>query len=179
MFWVFLKIINPPSVFEVGCICDLKAYRYSVRNKVQRESCSKVDLWTFWLKDPYLVSFSRLSFEYDVRSLIIVTIRRYCTGKNAPILSHSDLDLQKLDPFLYGSIPFMIIYQYKYVVQPYRLNYGTIGTCLRKGLCISMVDCEGTTTGLERKWSFKKWWISYLSNVKWRHLLKNLLPREI
>ena len=42
----------------------------------------------------------------------------------------------------------MIMYQYQYVVQPDRLNYGTIGTCLRKGLCISMTDCEGTTTGL-------------------------------
>ena len=46
----------------------------------------------------------------------------------------------------------MTIYQYQYVVQPYRLNYGAIGACLRKGLCKSMTDWEGTTTGLERKW---------------------------
>ena len=34
--------------------------------------------------------------------------------------------------------PFMITYQYQYVVQPDRLNNGTIGTFLRKGICISM-----------------------------------------
>ena len=38
-----------------------------------------------------------------------------------------------------------IIDQYQYVVQPDRLNYETIGTCLRKGPCISMTDCEVTT----------------------------------
>ena len=78
-------------------------------------------------------------------------IQRYCTGKNAPILSHSELDLQNIDPFLYGSIPYMTINQYQYVVQPYKLNYRTIGTCLRKGLCISMKDCERITAGSERK----------------------------
>ena len=95
---------------------------------------------TFWLKDQYFASFSRLSLEFEVRSLIIAKIKRYWPGKNAPFLSHSDLDLQKSDPFLYGSIPFMTMYQYQYVVQPDRLNYGTIGTCLRKGLCISGTD---------------------------------------
>ena len=79
-----------------------------------------------------MASFSGLSFEYEVKSIIIAKIQRYCNGKNAPILSH--IDLQNIDAFLYGSIPYMIIYQYQYVVQPYRLNYGTIGTCLRKGL---------------------------------------------
>ena len=62
------------------------------------------------------------------------------TRNNAPILGQSDLDLHNIDPFLYGSISFMIIYQYQYVVQTYRLNYGIIGTCLRKGLSISMTD---------------------------------------
>ena len=155
----------------------------------QKESATRElqECWplTFWLKDQYLASFLRLSFEYEVRSLIIAKISRYFTGKNAPFLSHSDLDLQNIDPFLYGDIPFMIMYQYQYVVQPDRLNNGTIGTFLRKGLCISMTDCEGTTTGIERKWrqlymkSFEKWWIQYLGNMNWRQLLKNLLPQEI
>ena len=78
-------------------------------------------------------------------------ISRYFTGKNAPFLNHSDLDLQNIDPFLYGGIPFLIMYQYQYVVQPDRLNNGTIRIFLRKGLCISMTDCEDTTTGIERK----------------------------
>ena len=125
---------------------------------------------TFRLKDQFLAFFLRLSIEYEVRSIIIAKIKRYCMGKNAPFLSHSDLDLQTIDPFLYGSIPFMIMYQYQYVVQADRLNYGTIETCLRKRLCISMADCEGTTTGLERKWrqlymkSFEK--------------MMNLIPRQ-
>ena len=104
-----------------------------------------------WLRDQYLAPFIRFSFEYEVRSLIIAKIQRYCTGKHAPFLSHIDLDLQKICPVLHGSIPFMIMYQYQYVVQPDRLNEGSIGTCLRKGFCISMTDSEGTTTGLERK----------------------------
>ena len=45
----------------------------------------------------------------------------------------------------------MIMYQYQYVVQPDKLNYGTIRTCLRKGLYIWMTDYDGTTTGLKRK----------------------------
>ena len=49
---------------------------------------------TFWLKDQYLASFSRLSFENEVRSLIIAKIQTYWTGKNAPFLSQSDLDLK-------------------------------------------------------------------------------------
>ena len=133
----------------------------------QKESATRElqECWplTFRLKEQYVASFLRLSFEYEVRSLIIANIWRYFTGKNAPFLSHIDLDLQNIDPFLYGSIPFMIMYQYQYVVQPDRLNNGTIRTFLRKGLCISMTDCEGTTTGIERKWhqlymkSFEKW----------------------
>ena len=133
----------------------------------QKESSTRElqECWplTFRLKYQNLASFPRLSFEYEVRSLIIAKIPRYCTGKNAPFLSHSDLDLQNIDPILYGSIPFMIMYQY--VVQPDRLNNGIIETFLRKGLCMSMTKCEGTTTGIERKWrqlymkSFEKWWI--------------------
>ena len=41
-------------------------------------------------------------------------------------MSHSDLDSRKIDLFLYASIPFVIVYQF--VVQPDRLNYGTIRT---------------------------------------------------
>ena len=135
----------------------------------QKESATRElqECWplTFRLKDQNLASFPRLSFEYEVRSLIIAKIPRYCTGKNAPFLSHSDLDFQNIDPLLYGSIPLMIMYQYQYVVQPDRLNNGTIGAFLRKGLCMSMTECEGTTAGIERKWrqlymkSFEKWWI--------------------
>ena len=151
MLWVF-SYHKPSSACKVGCICDLKAQRYSVRNKKATRELQEGWPVTFCLKDQYLASFSRLSFEYEERSLIIAKIQRYCTAKNAPFLSHSDLDLKEIDPFLYGSIPFIIMYQYQYVVQPDRLNYGTIGTCLRKWLCLSMTDCEGTTTGLKRKW---------------------------
>ena len=98
-----------------------------------------------------MTSFSRLSFEYEVRSLNIDRIPKYCTGKNASFSYHSDLVPRKMDLFLYASIPFMIMYQYQYVVQPDILNYGTIETCLRKELCNSMTDCDGATTGFEGK----------------------------
>ena len=158
MFWVFSNH-HPSSVFEVGRICDLRRkdilskikYNERVAGRLTFDLDSKISIWFPVPKYMYLVSCSRLSFEYEGRSLIIAKIKRYCTGKNAPFLSHSDLDLQKIGTFLYGSILFMIMYQYQYVVQPDRLNYGIIGTCLRKGLCISMTDCKGATMGLERK----------------------------
>ena len=82
----------------------------------------------------------------------------------------------KIDLFLYVYIPFVVLYQYMYlfVVQPDRLNYGTIRTCLKKGLWIAMGDYEGTTTGVKRKWlkvyvkSFEKivYLTSSISNMK-------------
>ena len=120
---------------------------------------------TFWLKDQYVAFFFRLTSEYELGSLNNAKFQRYCTGKHAPFSCHNDLDPRKIDMFLYASIPLLIMYQYQSVVQPDRLNYGTIWTCLRKGLCNSRTDCEETTTGLERKWrhlnkkSFEKWWI--------------------
>ena len=49
-------------------------------------------------------------------------------------------------------------------------NHQTIGTCLRKGLCISMTDCEGTTTGLETEMTWT------LHEVVWK--MRNLIPRQ-
>ena len=84
---------------------------------------------------------------------------RRASEKNnlAPILSEKNILARTKNPSpppplnikwtVPKSIPFMMIYQYQYNVQPYRLNYETIGTCLRKGLCISMTNCEGTTKG--------------------------------
>ena len=135
------------------------------QNKIATRELQESWPLTFLLNNQYLASFSRLSFEYKVGSLLTANIQRDCTCKNAQFLSHSDLDLQKIDLFLYGSIHFMVMHQYQYVVQPDRLNYGIIGTCLRKGLYLSKTDCEGITIGLERKWchlymkSFEKWWI--------------------
>ena len=74
-------------------------------------------------------------------------LKRYYTDKNIQFMSHSELEPRKLDLFLYASIPFVILYQYQCVVQPDTLNYGTIRTCLSKGLCISMRDYKETTTG--------------------------------
>ena len=96
-----------------------------------------------------MASLYRLSFEYEVRILNITEIRKYNTGKNVPFMSYSDLDSRKIGLFLYTSIPFESLYRYQYVVQPDRLNYGIIYSCLRKGLCISRRDYEGTATGVE------------------------------
>ena len=48
-------------------------------------------------------------------------------------MGQSDLDLRKIDLNLYGNLPIEILYQYAYVVQLERLNYGTTTTFLRKG----------------------------------------------
>ena len=66
------------------------------------------------------------SFEYEVGSLLIAKMQRYCTGKHAPCLSHSDLNLNKLHVSVwrysfYGNVPIPICW----------LNYGIIGTCLK------------------------------------------------
>ena len=98
-----------------------------------------------------MASFSRLSFEYEERSINIAKIQSYNTGKNVSFVSHYNLDLRKIDLFLYASIPFVGLYQYHFVVQPNILNYGTIRTCLRKGFYISMKEYEAMTTGVERK----------------------------
>ena len=98
-----------------------------------------------------MASLYRLSFDYEVRILNMTKIRSYNTGKNDPFMGHSDLDPKKIGLFLYTSIPIKLLYRYQYVVQPDRLNYGIIYTCLRKGLCISRRDHEETATGVEQK----------------------------
>ena len=54
-------------------------------------------------------------------------------------MGQSDLDPRKIDLNLYGNLPIEILYQYEYVAQLEKLNYGTITTCLRKG---SAYRCE-------------------------------------
>ena len=80
-----------------------------------------------------MASFSRLSFEDEVRSLNIAKIQSYNTGKNVPFVSHSGLDPIQIDLFLYPSIPFLVLNQYHFAVQADRLIYGTIRTYLKKG----------------------------------------------
>ena len=58
----------------------------------------------------------RLSFEYELRSLNIAYIQSYHTGINVLFLIPSDLDRRKIDLFLYAIIPFVVLYQYHFVV---------------------------------------------------------------
>ena len=48
-------------------------------------------------------------------------------------MGQSDLDPRTIDLNLYVNLPIEILYQYEYVAQVERLNYGTITACLRKG----------------------------------------------
>ena len=100
---------------------------------------------TVGLKDHYVASFPCYPFQYEVRSLNTTKIQSYNTSKNIPYVSHSDIDPGIIDMFLYAIRLFVIVNQYHYVIQPGRLNYGTIRTCLRKGLWISIGDDEGKT----------------------------------
>ena len=56
-------------------------------------------------------------------------------------MDQSDLDLRTIDLNLNVNLPIEILYQYKYVAQEERLNYGTITACLRKG---SAYRCKNT-----------------------------------
>ena len=56
-------------------------------------------------------------------------------------MGQSDLDPRKIDLNLYRILPIEILYQYAYVAQLERLNYGTITTFLRKD---SEYRCEIT-----------------------------------
>ena len=48
-------------------------------------------------------------------------------------MGQSALDPRKIDLNLNVNLPIEILYQYEYVAQVNRLNYGTITACLRKG----------------------------------------------
>ena len=48
-------------------------------------------------------------------------------------MGKTDLDPQTIDLNLNVNLAIEILYQYAYVVQVERLNYGTITACLRKG----------------------------------------------
>ena len=54
-------------------------------------------------------------------------------------MGQSDPDPRKIDLNLDGNLPNEILYQYAYVAQLERLNYGTITTFLKKG---SAYRCE-------------------------------------
>ena len=48
-------------------------------------------------------------------------------------MDQKDLDPQTIDLNLNVNLVIEILYQYEYVAQEERLNYGTITACLRKG----------------------------------------------
>ena len=62
-------------------------------------------------------------------------------------MSQSDLYSRTIDLYLYGNRPIEILYQYEYVAQVERLNYGTITASLRKG---SKQDYVGTRARFSR-----------------------------
>ena len=66
-------------------------------------------------------------------------------------MSHSDLDPRKSDLFLYASIHFVVVYQYHFVVQPNRLNYGTFEHVLEKGSENQLEITREKQKGVERK----------------------------
>ena len=48
-------------------------------------------------------------------------------------MGQNDLDTRTIDLNLNVNLAIEILYQYEYVAQEERLNYGTITACLRKG----------------------------------------------
>ena len=113
---------------------------------VQRRKCLRWryvkmfgDLWPFASKSKIAASFCRSGFKYGVRSLNTQHFHSYCTYKNVLFMDQSDLHSRTIDLNLYGNLPIEILYQYEYVVQLEKLNYGTITTRLRNGFAY---QCE-------------------------------------
>ena len=57
----------------------------------------------------------------------------YCSSKNVLFMGQNDLDPRTIDLNLNVNLAIEILYQYEYVAQVERLNYGTMTACLRKG----------------------------------------------
>ena len=90
---------------------------------------------TFCLKEQYTPSFYRSRFKYEVRSLNTQHFHSYCSSKNVLLsfMGQNDLDPRTIDLNLNVNLAIEILYQYEYVAQVVRLNYGAITACLRKG----------------------------------------------
>ena len=142
------SVHRPVSLFKGGSICEEKIFRYSFRTEVQPGNHRLADLWPFASKNnTHLLTFEfrtslgtsvfapsyRSCFKYGVRSLNIQRFNSHCSSKYVLFMGQSDLDPRTIDLNLNVNLPIEILYQYKYVEQAERLNYGTTTACLRKG----------------------------------------------
>ena len=91
---------------------------------------------TFCLTEQYAPSFYRSHFKYGVRSLNTQHFHSYYSSKKILFMGQNDLDPRTIDLNLNVHLAIEILYQYEYVPQVERLNYGAITACLRKGAAI-------------------------------------------
>ena len=92
----------------------------------------------------------------------------------------NDLDSRTIDLNLNVNLAIEILYQYKYVTQVYRLNYGTITACVRKGSvfrCNIKKEQEQDFNGNDVKWSLEYFKInlSYLDDTQFIQFIESLL----
>ena len=139
------------------------------------------DTLIFCPKEQYAPSFDRSRFKYGVRSLNTQHFHGYCSSKNVLFMGQSDLDPRTIDLDLNVILFIEIVYQYDYVSQVERLNYGKITACLRKG---SAYRCRLSRNkrkvlmemrSLNVKYIFEMN-VSYLDNTKFIQFIESLLP---
>ena len=68
-----------------------------------------------------------------MRSFNTEHFHSYSSSKNVLFIGQSDLDPQTIDLNLDVILPIEILYQYVYVAEIERLNFGTVTACFRKG----------------------------------------------
>ena len=122
---------HPASLYREGSICEEEILRYFFRTEAQPRSHRLADLWPFSSKSN-THSFYRSRFKYGERSWNTQHFHSYCSSKNVLFMGQNDLDPRTNDLNLNVILAIEILYQYEYVAQVERLNYGTITAWLRK-----------------------------------------------
>ena len=136
---------------------------------------------TFCLKEQYAPSFYRSCFKYGVRSLNTQHFYSYCSSKNVLFMGQNDLDPQTIDLNLNVYLAIEILYQYEYVAQVERLNYGTITACLRKDSAFRCKISRNKSKVLTEMTSHEILYIfkinvSYLDNTQFIQFIESILP---
>ena len=111
---------------------------------------------TFCLKEQYAPPFYRSCFKYAVWSLNTEHFHSYFSSKNVLFMGKNDIDPRTIDLNLNVNLAIKILYQYEYVAQVERLNYGIITACLRKGSafrCKTKYEQELGFNGNDVTWS--------------------------
>ena len=152
---LFLNILS--VLLLLSCICvqrwkflqwiDVKVFL----EKWNPTRKSQID-WplTFGIKDQYTASFYRSRINNGPESLKTQNLYSSCNRKHYWFLSQSEFDPREIDLTLYVNLYTEILFQYQYVLQSERMDYGIIKRCLRKSSAYRSDITKGKEQGLNR-----------------------------